>query len=118
MSRILVIDDDPSVRRSLRKALELLGHEVDEAGTGLLGIAMHVSQRYDIIMTDLRMPDCDGKTVIANLRRFDRRVKIIMVTGDGFSDEINDAVKSESVWILAKPFNMLELEGVLLKALA
>ena len=110
MARILVIDDEASIRRSVRKLLARAGHEVDEAADGAAGIAMHAAHRYDVIMTDLRMPVCDGIEVITTLRQVDHAVRIILMSG-GDQHDI-DVDRFGAVRILPKPFSMQTLQSV------
>lgn len=72
MARILIIDDETAVRRSLRVLLERAGYEVDEAGDGQAGLRLHAARPADVIITDLFMPDFDGIETILELRRIPR----------------------------------------------
>jgi CheY-like chemotaxis protein len=64
MSRILIIDDEPSVRTMLRRVLEQAGHIVLEASNGHEGMALWRRERTDVVVTDLYMPETDGIEVI------------------------------------------------------
>ena len=112
MPRILIIDDEPAIRRSVRKILELSGHTVDEAAEGIVGIAMHAAHPYDVVITDLRMPDCDGLEVITAVRRVDQAVKIILISDGDDYDSCQDAELFGAVTLLPKPFTMKTLQSV------
>jgi DNA-binding response OmpR family regulator len=112
MARILIIDDEPSIRRSVRKILEIPGHEVDEAADGYAGMAMHATRRYDVIITDFSMPGFDGGEVIASMRRLDEKLKFILISGGDPGSFTTDAADVGAVWVLAKPFTVQELTGL------
>lgn len=81
MARILVIDDEAAIRRLLRVALELEGHEVLEAPTGKVALRVHAETAADLVITDINMPDQDGLGVINALRHEDPRPKVIVMSG-------------------------------------
>jgi len=81
MGRILVIDDEAQLRTLLRRALELEGHEVVEAGDGVAGLRSYQAQRCDLVITDILMPEQEGLGCIMELRRLDPQVRIIAVSG-------------------------------------
>jgi DNA-binding response OmpR family regulator len=110
VARILIIDDEPAVRRPVRKMLEIPGHEVEEVEDGLLGIALHAMAPFDVIITDLHMPRCDGLEVIRNLRQIGDAVGVILLSGQ--SEGESHAITQElgAVWILSKPFTVEQLQ--------
>ena len=112
MARILVIDDEPAIRRSVRKILELAGHEVHEAADGFAGLA-HATRPYDVIITDLRMPEFDGIEVITSLRRVDAEVKILLISGGDHRVTGTKAAELGAVWLLAKPFTVPQLQNMI-----
>lgn len=81
MARILVIDDEGGIRRALRSALELRGHEVYEAPTGKVALIIHAEAPAELVITDINMPDQDGLEVINTLRRERPRPRVIMMSG-------------------------------------
>ena len=112
MARILIIDDEPSIRRSVRKILEIPGHEVDEAPDGFAGMAMHATRHYDVIITDFSMPGFDGIEVITSLRRLDEKLKFILISGGDHGTTASKAADLGTVRVLAKPFTVKELTGL------
>ena len=82
MGRILIIDDEPRVRASLRRVLEHQGHEVHEAADGQLGVAAFGRGSFDVVITDILMPNQDGIETIRELRRRHPSVKIIAMSED------------------------------------
>lgn len=83
MALILVIDDEPLMRRTLRTALERAGHQVDEAQDGGEGLKKFSASRPDLVLTDIVMPDREGVETIGQLRRLDADVPIIAMSGGG-----------------------------------
>ena len=77
MSTILIIDDDTQFNLMLKSALEIKGYEVETAANGKEGKALYQNKKYDVIITDIIMPDVDGYEVILDLRR------TIAVSGGG-----------------------------------
>ena len=69
MARILVIDDEDRIRRMLRAALEMEGHEVIEARQGEEALRLHRAAPAELVITDILMPEKDGLEVIVALRR-------------------------------------------------
>jgi DNA-binding response OmpR family regulator len=89
IARILIIDDEPAIRRILRIHLERAGHQVTEAPDGRAGLDLHAADPADLIITDLFMPDFDGIETIRELRRVGRGVKVIVVSGGDSSGRLS-----------------------------
>lgn len=83
MARVLVIDDDSSVRYTLRRMLERVGHRVAEASGATEGCRLFSAAPVDVVITDMLMPDGDGIEVIQTLRREHPDVQIIAMSGGG-----------------------------------
>lgn len=112
MSAILVIDDDASVREVVREMLELEGHEVTIAENGSEAIALLAGRRFDLVVTDLIMPEKEGIETITEIRRTDSRTPIIAISGGGRlgpGDYLETARYIGADATLAKPFTRQEL---------
>ena len=112
MARILIIDDDESVRFSIRHALKSIGHEVAEAENGNQGIALQQDQSFDLVITDIIMPETNGFETIRELKRKHPSLPVIAISGGGRfkSSDYLDVAKMFGVEIvLAKPFTAPEL---------
>lgn len=83
MARILVVDDNDEVRRMMRQALELHGHDVMDAGNGVEALAQFRRKVTDLVVTDVVMPDMEGLQTIIELRALDAGVKILAISGGG-----------------------------------
>jgi CheY-like chemotaxis protein len=107
MARILLIDDEDLVLFTLRTALEAAGHSVVEAGNGVEGIALRQSQPFDLIVTDIIMPEMDGVQAIKELRQLYPQQKIMAIAGGGRvrrEGRLEFARKVGAERVLAKPF--------------
>jgi len=114
MARILVIDDEESVRTLLRMMLEQVGHTVIEARGGTEGLALFPQARVDLVITDLVMPDTDGLEVLRELRRMDPSLKILAISGgdvDRGAVYLNTARLMGAATVLAKPFGAAQLRA-------
>ncbi|MBO4712885.1 MAG: response regulator [Fibrobacter sp.] len=83
MSTILIIDDDEQFNLMLKSALTIKGYDVDTASNGKEAKALYQSNVYDVIITDIIMPNVDGYEVILDLRRMGMSDRIIAVSGGG-----------------------------------
>ena len=116
--RLLLIDDDPLLLRSLRDALELDEHEVVTAEGGQAGIdafadRVHAGGRFDAVITDLGMPYVDGRKVATRIRQISAEVPIILLTGWGHRLIATDDTPEHVSRVLSKPPKMAELRAVL-----
>lgn len=112
MSSILVIDDDASVREVLGEMLRLEGHEVTIAENGVEAIPMLTLRRFDLVITDLIMPEKEGIETISEIRRTDTAIPILAISGGGRlgpSDYLETARYIGADATLAKPFARQEL---------
>lgn len=83
MARVLVVDDDDQVRKLFALTLEQHGHTVVHTGSGTKALTMMTEESFDILVTDLIMPDTDGNELIMSVRRQALPLKIIAVSGGG-----------------------------------
>ena len=79
--RILVVDDNPSIRTIIAAGLRGDGHNVQTADDGLLALALHAEQPFDVILTDLIMPGMRGQDLAAAVKELDRRTPVFLITG-------------------------------------
>lgn len=112
-NRILVIDDDESVRKAFELALEEGDHEVDTAASGMEGVEKVRSGRYGLIFLDLKMPGMDGIETLREIRKLDAEVPVYIVTA--FEGEyIEELGKLEeegiSFELVNKPIGMDSIE--------
>ena len=116
---ILTVDDSPSLRMAIRIALTGAGYSVAEAGDGVEGIAKASSQRFDLIITDLNMPNMDGLTMIRELRKSPAQtgVPIVFLTTESEESLKAQAKAAGATGWLVKPFNAEQLVKIARKVL-
>lgn len=108
MARILLIDDDDSVRTMLRLTLAKFGHPVVEARNGKEGLKLFAAVDFDLVITDLVMPETEGFEVLGALRKQIPRVKVLVITGGLRGSVVNFremALHLGADRVLAKPFS-------------
>lgn len=108
-SKVLIVDDEPSIARSLKRVLEDRGYQVRSAGTGLEGIAETEAWRPQIILLDLKLPDADGLDLLPKLRRVESTVQIIVLTAYADTKVAVQAIKRGAIDFLRKPYDMDEV---------
>lgn len=120
MASVLVLDDSASMRDMLRNALSSEGHIVKEAANGKQGLALATGGKFDVILTDLNMPEMDGLTFIQNIRQSPahRGVPIVFVTTESSRAMMMKAKQAGATGWIVKPFTSDQLNRVVNKVLA
>ncbi len=103
MSKILIIDDEKSIRNTLKDILVYEKHDVDEAVDGIDGIKMAEKEKYDVILCDIKMPKMDGMEVLDKLMDICPDVPVVMISGHGTIDTAVDAIKKGAFDYISKP---------------
>ncbi len=106
MSKILIIDDERSIRRALREILEFENFEVHEAENGKEGWEKIQSTTYDIIFCDIKMPLMDGMEVLDEIQKAKIDVPVIMISGHGNIETAVDAIKKGAFDFIEKPLDL------------
>lgn len=101
--KLLVIDDDAMVRMSLRAFLEEAGYNVHDEASGAAGIAWFKQHKPDLVLTDLRMPEMDGLTILQKVKEIDPELPVIVVSGLGMVDDVAAALRLGAADYLVKP---------------
>ncbi len=117
MPTILIIDDEKSIRRTLREILEYEGYKVEEAVDGLEGLSMLKERTFDAILLDIKMPKMDGLEVLDKIMQTNPDTPVIMVSGHGTIDTAVEAVKKGAYDFVAKPMDLNRLSISLRNAL-
>jgi two-component system, cell cycle sensor histidine kinase and response regulator CckA len=118
-ARILLVDDDPTVSQLIIDMLSLDGYGVDTAPNGIAALKKIEGRRYDLILTDLHMPEMDGAGLYRELakRQTHPPQKIIFLTGTAGTSEAHRLVQETGLPLLRKPFNVVELLELVRKVL-
>ncbi len=115
MARVLVIDDAPIMRKTLRSVLESSGHRVVEAADGVEGSVRQAEYPFDLVITDIVMPNKGGIHTIQDLRRDYPDLKIIAISADGYERGARTLSRAQALGadqVLAKPFTALDILSV------
>ena len=109
MAKILVIDDEQSIRNSLREVLEYENFKVDEAEDGMKGMSMLKAEEYDAILCDIKMPKMDGIDVLDLALEAKPDSNFIMISGHGNIDTAVEAIKKGAFDYISKPLDLNRL---------
>lgn len=103
MGKILVIDDERPIRKTLSEILEFEKYTVDQAEDGEQGVEMALKNEYDVILCDIKMPKLDGIEVLEKLQDLDYDPAIVMISGHGTIDTAVEALKKGAFDYIPKP---------------
>jgi DNA-binding NtrC family response regulator len=109
MSKILVIDDERSIRNTLKDILEYEKYNVDLAEDGIKGLEMVKQKEYDIILCDIKMPGMDGIEVLEQLTELAPDSPVVMISGHGNIDTAVDSIKKGAYDFIEKPLDLNRL---------
>jgi len=116
--RILVVDDEITVGKSISQALASDDYEVDTALSGAEALQKEGQKKYDVIIADLMMPGLSGLDLLASLRRLGSAAKVIVVTGYPTMKTTVQSMQGGAFEYLPKPFLPAELRSAVARALA
>jgi DNA-binding response OmpR family regulator len=116
-SKILVVDDEPSVAEVLTEFFTSKGYEVISASGGLEGLSKAEKHRPDVILLDVRMPDMDGITVLRRIREVNPWVGILMMSGNSDTEAAKEALQLGAFDYILKPFDFDYLDRAVHKML-
>lgn len=108
-ARIVVVEDEPAIRRGVSDALRLSGYDVTEAADGAVGLREAASDGVDLVLLDLLLPRRDGLDVLADLRRSCPTRPVIILTARGTEDDRVRGLKMGADDYVVKPFSAKEL---------
>ena len=104
--KLLIIDDERSIRNSLKEILADEGYDVDVAENGAEGCAMAEKERYAVIFCDIKMPGMDGMEVLSNLVEKGVDSAVIMISGHGDIDTAVECIKKGAFDFIQKPLDL------------
>ncbi len=108
MPRILVIDDEKSIRNTLREILEYEKYTVDDACDGVEGLRLAGEQKYDVILCDIKMPRMDGIEALTRLQEISD-TPVVMISGHGTIETAVEAIRKGAYDYIAKPLDLNRL---------
>ncbi len=116
--KILVIDDEPVIRDLLFDVLSRKGYKVDTAADGAIGLKKADASQYKVVFTDIRMPGMNGVEVYRRLRTISPQSKVIVMTGYGLEEMIQEALDLGAFADVKKPFDLELIYDLVERALA
>jgi two-component system, NtrC family, response regulator AtoC len=114
--QILVVDDDPAMREFLRALVASRGYRATVAGSAEDAVARYRSERPTAVLLDIVLPGIDGLDVLATFKRLDKDVPIIVVSGQGRTSTVVQAMKLGATDFVCKPFETEDIERLLAQA--
>jgi|SRR5579883_862542 len=108
-ARIVVVEDEPAIRRGVSDALRLSGYEVTETADGVVGLREAASAGVDLVLLDIMLPKKDGLEVLSDLRRSNPTRPVILLTARGSEDDRVRGLKMGADDYVVKPFSAKEL---------
>ena len=109
MAKILVIDDERAIRNTLKEILEMESHEVETAENGRIALDKAKQQQYDIIFSDIKMPEMDGMELLTALREAEIDSPVVMISGHGTIETAVECIKKGAFDFIIKPIDLNRL---------
>jgi len=103
MAKILIVDDEESIRNTLREILEFEKYDVDEANDGIQCLGKLKKSKYDVVIMDIKMPKMDGMEALERVQTISSDTPVIMISGHANIDTAVDAVKKGAFDFISKP---------------
>ena len=104
--KILIVDDEKSIRFALKDIIEFEGHEVSLAADGKEGLEMALANSYDVIFSDIKMPVMDGVEMLEKLMENGVEAAVVMISGHGSIDTAVDCIKKGAFDFIQKPLDL------------
>lgn len=117
MANILIVDDDPNILISTRCLLESVGHACVTAGNGQEALERVRQNGPDLIITDMRLPDMNGLSLVRELKKVEPALPVILITAYASSESAVESVKRGVFEYLVKPFQADKLLATIKRAL-
>jgi CheY-like chemotaxis protein len=118
---ILLVDDDADLLQAVRRMLDRQGHVVREAGNGVEALRLLGADRFDLVITDVVMPDMEGLELVRRIRRMTEPPRVLVMSGGGGGDAsqyLALAAQFGADAVLQKPFSTQWLAEAILKAMS
>ena len=113
---ILVVDDEPEMRTALTHALSRSGYSVETASNGYEGLSKFKKKDFNIVITDMKMPEMTGMEVLEGIKRISPQIPVLMITAFGTINKAVEAMKEGASDYILKPFSSETLEAAVRKA--
>ncbi len=117
MPKLLVVDDDTLILDCFRYTFPAEQIEVETAKTAGEAVSLFRNRSFDVVVTDVRLPDCSGLKLLQDLQELDRKVPVILMTGHGTANTAIEAMRQGAFEYLLKPLDLDALQSVIDRAL-
>mgnify|MGYP003440776178 FL=1 len=117
MANILVIDDERSIRNTFKDIIEFENHTVDLAEKGSIAIDLMKKKSYDLIFSDIKMPEMDGIELLAKIKELNADIPVVMISGHGNIETAVECLKKGAFDFIEKPIDLNRLLVTLRNAL-
>jgi DNA-binding NtrC family response regulator len=114
--RVLVVDDESSMLVTLAANLELEGMEIVTAASGALALELVKAQRFDLVLSDIRMPGMNGVELFRHIRKLDPDLPVVLMTAFAMESLVHEALTEGAFTVLPKPFRIEHVLATLLRA--
>jgi DNA-binding NtrC family response regulator len=115
--RILIVDDEDGMRRLLSRVLTREGYDTVAVGSGAEALRLVANEHFDLVVTDIKMPEMDGLQLLAELKEYEPSLLVIVITAYGTIENAVQALRSGAYDYIAKPFENDEIRLTVAKAL-
>ena len=115
--KILIVDDEPGLRQSVKQALRTDGRRIDLAASGEEALRLEAENSYAVIVADLMMPGLSGLDLLRTLKERGSRARLILISGYATIAAAQQAVRRGAFEFLAKPFMPVEIRALVERAL-
>jgi DNA-binding NtrC family response regulator len=115
--KVLIIDDDPSIRNMLSIVLKNEGYEVDAVESAIVALKKLKKEMVDLIISDIKMPEISGIELLRKVKSIDQEIPVIMITGFASTNDAVEAMKLGAEDYIIKPFNLDELKIIINKSI-
>ena len=115
-----MVDDEPEIAELVAEHLRRDGLTVEVVASGSKALLRLRTERFDVVVSDLRMPDLDGPALVAALRELhpDLARRVVLITGDALGAEFNEAIRDSELRVFEKPLDIAALRGEVRRLLA
>ena len=114
---VLVVDDEPDVVSTLIESLEALGYQANGASNGVEGLQKLADNKYDLVITDIRMPHKNGIELLKDVKKKYKHTKVVIITGYTLAYPPEQAEREGADGYIAKPFRINQIDDLLAKLL-
>ena len=114
---VLVVDDDPEVGQFMLSCIHRLGHDVEWSDHPFKAMELLAQKNYDIVVTDIKMPDMDGLTLLKRIKKLNDDIEVVVITGYGSIENALDCINAGALDYLIKPFSVEQIQVALIKTI-